>query len=238
LSRLNENLEQEVQVRTQRLQEANKELDTLLYHASHELRSPISSILGLVEVAQMSRKEEEYKNIFEKIAATSKQFARMLRKLRYISEINHDQSAAAFFTLPDLIRKVLDKHAKAIEAGNIQVIQYIEEESLWLSPVLMEGLLENLLENAICYSKEEQALIEIGLRRQAGSWVLWVKDNGIGIAPEAQPHVFDLFYKATEQSKGSGLGLYIVRLIVQKLNAEISLESRLGEGSLFQVRLP
>src|SRR5690606_7414556 len=101
-------------------------------------------------------------------------------------------------------------------------------------------ILNNLLANAIKYHdpRKEEQWINVQVRNSNGTIKLRVSDNGIGIDPEHHSKIFDMFYRGTFQSKGSGLGLYIVKETVVKMNGTIGLKSNSGEGSTFSITLP
>ena len=104
----------------------------------------------------------------------------------------------------------------------------------------MRVILNNLISNAIKYRRHDipLSLIQVNVEVQEDKVLLSVSDNGEGIPDEKLPHIFDMFYRASESSEGSGLGMYIVKNIINKIGGEISLRSKVGEGSTFSVVLP
>jgi signal transduction histidine kinase len=104
----------------------------------------------------------------------------------------------------------------------------------------LKVVLNNLVGNSLKYNdaNKEEKLVELKTSYQNNSLVIQVNDNGIGIAEEHQPKIFDMFYRATERSQGSGLGLYIAKETIEKLGGKISLTSKVGQGTNFSVAIP
>jgi signal transduction histidine kinase len=103
---------------------------------------------------------------------------------------------------------------------------------------LLNTVLQNLIENAIKYASEHTPYVKIRVHRKAGWLHIEVEDNGQGISPEHQPRIFDMFYRATQNAQGTGLGLYILKKSVDRLEGSIEVSSEPGVGSVFTVRLP
>jgi signal transduction histidine kinase len=99
-------------------------------------------------------------------------------------------------------------------------------------------IIENLVENAIQFAKEVKPTLNLYAIDSGNGIMIQVTDNGIGIQSEFHQNVFDMFFRATEKSKGNGLGLYLVKKAVDKLNGTIKLESAFGQGTVIQVYLP
>jgi signal transduction histidine kinase len=104
----------------------------------------------------------------------------------------------------------------------------------------LKVVLNNIIGNALKYSspQKEEQLISIAANFEGNNLKVLIEDNGIGIATEHQPKIFDMFYRASEKSQGSGLGLYIVRETLDKLNGKIEVSSSLGNGSRFRLEIP
>jgi signal transduction histidine kinase len=115
-----------------------------------------------------------------------------------------------------------------VEAG-------IQFQTEW---TLLNAIIQNLIENAIKYSRRQSPYVEIRVWRENGHIMLEVEDNGQGIAREHQVRIFEMFFRATPNSSGRGLGLYILKRSVDKLKGTIDIKSEIGFGSTFTVRLP
>jgi hypothetical protein len=111
----------------------------------------------------------------------------------------------------------------------------VEFSSEW---TLLNAIMQNLIENAIKYSSGDSPYVEIRVSEQDDHVILEVEDNGQGIPDHHQSKIFEMFFRATNNASGSGLGLYILKRSVDRLNGTVELKSQVNEGSTFTVRLP
>ncbi|MFM9840095.1 MAG: sensor histidine kinase [Cyclobacteriaceae bacterium] len=237
VKRINENLEGIVQHRTKLLIDANQELDTFLYRASHDLRSPLSSIIGLCNISSYLTRDE----LVEKVKLTTHGMDRLLSKLKMISEINRPTDYSSF-SLLNAIERVKYRFKMEIENNQIQFrINCPENIVFYTYPDLIEIILSNLIENALFYSKMGDhpiALVEFRANVKADQVEFSVYDNGVGVDNAIRPKLFDMFFKGNEKSLGNGLGLYVVQKSVQTLRGKITMESEQGSYTKFIVQLP
>ncbi len=238
VKRINENLEVIVQQRTQLLKDTNQELDTFLYRASHDLRSPLSSIIGLCNIARHLSQAE----LVEKVKLTTMGMDHMLRKLKMISEINRPTDYSSV-SLLNAVERIKHRFKSEIESSRIQFkISCPENIVFYTYPDLVEIILTNLIENALFYCKMgNQQNPQVEFRAavvHSGLVEFSLYDNGIGIDDTIRPKLFDMFFKGHEKSLGNGLGLYIVQKSVLALGGTITMESEPNRYSRFVVRLP
>lgn len=240
VKRINENLEGLIFERTRLLQEANNELDTFLYRASHDLRSPVCSIIGLCNIATQVPGPEQ-REIFEKAVYTAHSMDKLLKKLRIISEINQPGNYAPI-SLFDMVNDIRQNFQSIISKANIQFNIYCPQDlNFFSNKNLIEAILSNLIENALFYSSikkssEPQVEFKAGLRGDHLEFSIY--DNGVGIDPAIQTKLYDMFFKGHEKSKGNGLGLYIVQKSVLAVKGSITLESEWNQFTKFIVRIP
>lgn len=223
------------------LVKANLELDRFTYSASHDLRAPLSSILGLIAISKATDDPEELRRYLVMMEG------RVLHLDGFIKEIiDHSRNARlevekSEINLHQLVNEIIDDLKFSEQASKVQITNAIPKNlSTHSDARRLRVIVTNLLSNAIRYSdlnKERPIVIIEGTASQKET-VLVVEDNGQGIKAEHQTRVFDMFFRATENSKGSGLGLYIAKETVQRLGGTITLKSQLGSGSTFQVTLP
>lgn len=224
----------------QELKKLNSELDKFVYSASHDLRAPLSSILGLVNVARLEQPQNRdlYLNLIEKSINKLDQFikdiidfSRNARLDLVREEINFDL----------LIQGVLDE-MKYMDENNriLRTIKVIGQGPFYSDSRRLVIIFNNLVSNAIKYhnANVENPFIEIRVEHESHRVKITVSDNGSGVGPEHLDNIFKMFYRATESSKGSGLGLYIVHETVEKLSGTVQVKSVLGQGSSFEVTLP
>ena len=240
IKRINENLESLVAERTKLLEEANRELDTCLYRASHDLRSPVCSIIGLCNIA-LHLSNGESKELVERVVLTTETMDKLLKKLSIISEINQPTNFSSI-TMLDLIENVKADFAKTIQGQNINfTIDCPADLVMYSYPNLIETILSNLIENAFFFSvmkNPNNAKVQLTAAIRQDQIEISVQDNGIGVDNTISHRLFDMFFKGNEYSKGNGLGLYIVQKSVQALDGRIEVESIVGSFAKFVVYLP
>lgn len=224
------------------LQDKNDELTLFIYKASHDLKSPVSSIKGVMALLNESQNMEEVKMFSKAVDSSINQLNTIINDLLVLGRITYGELEYVQVNFKQLINEIL----KSIEfADGFQDINFkIEIDNNAQSCATEKGLLTtivfNLIDNAIKYreNRVEPSYINIHVSLQDKGILLKIIDNGIGIANSQQANVFKMFYRATSASKGSGLGLYIVKTSVLKLGGTISLESIIGKGTTFRLYLP
>ncbi|MEL6535439.1 MAG: HAMP domain-containing sensor histidine kinase [Bacteroidota bacterium] len=238
---INSSLERIIHERTFKLKEALHDLDTFLYESSHALRRPVSSILGLLQVIRLESSADLRNDLTMRLEDTVKGMDNMLQKLIFINTINQEYDLNEEVSIPDTVNRILDKHKPMIEQRNIRLILDIQMDSLISSQHLMVVMLDNLLENAFNFSDttgRRKAVVEVRAHEVEGKMKLLISDNGIGIPAQCKDRIFDLFYRASIMSTGNGLGLYMVKKVVERLEGTISMRSEERSFTAFEVTLP
>jgi signal transduction histidine kinase len=240
INRMNESLETQVFERTRMLAEAHRELDTFLYRASHDMRSPVCSIIGLCNIARQLS-DGEPKELIDRVVNTTVGMDKLLKKLSLISEINQPTDFASF-KLQNILADLKANFAAIISLHKIDFKMNCPDNlEIDSYPNLVYTVLYNLIENAIYYSSIEtnkQPTVQVDARSDGDSVEITIFDNGTGVDPTINDRLFDMFFKGTEKSKGHGLGLYIVDKAVQAMKGKIDVDSELGSYSRFRVTLP
>ncbi len=223
------------------LRKLNEELDRFVYSASHDLRAPLSSVLGLVEIARLeptiSAKDECLGMInvsIQKLDGFINDIIDYSRNQRIDIQPDHvDIEKEVNDVFDDL--KFLDKDGR-IEKSVTQ----IEKRDFITDGRRLSVILKNLISNSIRYHdlEKDNPFIKVEILYKANIAIIIVKDNGIGIDSHHLENIFKMFYRADETSKGSGLGLYIVKETVDKLNGKIEVSSRKNEGTTFTLTIP
>lgn len=215
--------------------------------ASHELRNPLTAIRASIAVMQ-SHPERVHPADVEKlasIAAASTQMSQLVDGLLLLARFDRqapDQSAWRCIALDELVEDLVDLYRDRAEQAQIslksQLIPSIEVNG---DASQLQRLFTNLLTNALQYTPSGGIVI-VSLQRIGAHALINIQDTGIGIAPEQLPRIFDRFWRAdqarSQYEEGSGLGLSIAKTIAQRHQGDITLQSRLGEGSCFQVKIP
>lgn len=219
----------------------NKELDSFVYSISHNLRAPLMSVLGLLDLARnesnavvIQQYHEMMKSSVCKLDDTLKEileYARNARQGLVVGEIDFER----------MINDNFERMQFMPGYERIQKQIFMEGDGPFYSDQYRLSLiLNNLISNAIKYSDpaKETSLIHITIKLFPDKVSLTFKDNGIGIEQDYIQKVFNMFFRATEKNEGAGLGLYIVKEAVEKLEGTIELDSRIGKGTVFKIDLP
>ncbi|WP_339792279.1 ATP-binding protein [uncultured Imperialibacter sp.] len=228
--------EQQLLRSNRELMAVNEELDTFLYRSSHDLIAPVKSIRGLLYLLKVSKDElPQYLDLMEN---------RILRLENTLLEINSyvknskSEPLATNIRLHSLVNEVwadieFIEHADKLTFKN-EVNRDLEIES---DPGLWKMIIHNLLINAIKYhdGRKESSFVRVWHTIDNNVFTLKVEDNGQGIASELLPRVYDMFFRANANSKGSGLGLFLVKKMVGKLGGTINIESEYAKGTLVSV---
>ncbi|HEY8402204.1 MAG TPA: two-component regulator propeller domain-containing protein [Cytophagaceae bacterium] len=233
-------LEETVTQRTSELQEANKQLETLLYRASHDIKGPLKSIIGLTTVGSKDVSDEKALQYFNHILKSTKKLDWLLVDILEITKIKQSPFTREKISFETLVNEAITsfKNFTGFEQINFK-IDIKEDGSFHSDKNLVYSLIQNLIENPIKYadSNKPECYLKITINAVNERARLKFEDNGIGIPLEFQDKVFEMFFKANEYSKGSGLGLYIVKTTVDKLKGKIQMESTPGIGTTFYVDL-
>ncbi|KAA9038127.1 hypothetical protein FW778_15350 [Ginsengibacter hankyongi] len=219
----------------------NAELDSLVYRTSHDLRSPVTSILTLIEIIREEKdeaKRNEYFNLqtktlfrLDSLISDTLDFAKNKRV-----ELNYEP-----VDFRELIESILQDHIFSDNSENIARIVEIEQQGIFVSDkTRLSMVASNLVSNALRYHNLNQdkpwvKIIVIANNTQAE---LVFADNGQGIDEKHIDHIFTMFYRANKKTTGSGIGLYIVKEAVEKLGGAIQIESKINEGTKFTIIIP
>lgn len=223
------------------LKKANAELDSFFYSTSHDLRSPIASILGLTYLAKHQSKDQETLEIFEKIEGRVQKLDEVINDILNYSKNSKRSLSMALLDFNTLLDDVISSIKFAKGAASIRLDYEPSEKNILNGDKdRLVTILSNLISNAVKYHDLSKAdpYIKVTFNKSGGMVTICVSDNGSGIPPKDHLKVFDMFYRASTESQGSGLGLFIVKEAVKKLDGTISLESTPGEGSTFKIEIP
>lgn len=239
---INTNLEAIVEERTLRLSKVNRELDMFLYRASHDLRRPITTLMGLVEVSKLGFDEASARMLFEKINDTAVNMDSMLEKFSMINTINHENYTCCEIDFEEIISYIRQSSVISTYASKIDFdIQIDKKIRLISEPQLITFVLKNLIANSVIFhsrATDRPPMVRLTIKQMGNSIGIELYDNGIGIPPNMLPEIFHLFYRGSEASKGNGLGLYVVQKAIEKLSGEIRVESEENQWTSVHITLP
>jgi signal transduction histidine kinase len=238
LNRNNES-EQSLVRQNELLEKANKELDHFVYSVSHDLRAPLSSILGLTNVYHLSNDDSERAEMVKMIHERALSLDKFIREVLDYSRNARVELRLQTINVKELIGEVVQSLLFIQGKEEIEINMSIDS-SLEVSSdrERMKVVLSNIIGNAFYYrDPAKKSRIEIRSLIENGQWVITIKDNGLGIKKEHVGRIFEMFYKAHDRAQGTGLGLYIVKETLQRLNGEIDVESEYGVGTTFTMTL-
>jgi signal transduction histidine kinase len=221
------------------LVKVNSELDNFVYRVSHDLRAPLLSIKGLISLinfAELSPATTEYIKLIESSAM------RMDNSIQDILEYSRNarfEVKLERINIKDLVHEIFNDIKFSTKSQIELEYQTSGEDSIVTDKFRMSTLLKNMIGNAIKYKRElPDSFIKFHMSQKGKTISMRIIDNGIGISKTSMPKVFDMFYRGSSASFGTGLGLYICKEIMERLNGKIKLKSKLDVGSEFEMLLP
>lgn len=226
------------------LSKINQELDSLVYSVSHNLRAPLSSVLGLLNLANLEEhpRHPEFDAYLKMIEKSVLKLDDTLKEILDYSRNARLEIARDCINLKELCDDCMEKLAFLEGNKEIEIRSSFSgmEIPLYSDAYRLSMILTNMLSNAIKYrdKSKEQQYIHINAKITSCSLTIDFEDNGIGIQPALTGKIFNMFFRGTELSEGAGLGLYIVKQTVDKLNGRILVSSNPGKGTTFTVHLP
>ncbi len=249
LQHVNQQLEQKVEERTTKLKstllqllQTNKELDTFIYRASHDLRGPISRLIGLVNLIRIDPQQEAILKHIDFVEFTAQKMDNMLDKLMNIHAIHSGQIDFEHIDLERFIQSIKKKFQSQMSHQNVFLMTKLPAEKYLVSDlILLNIIVSNLLENTIQFANPKSEVFSIAkLEIKVNEEFIHIKviDNGLGIDPEIQDRIFDMFFRGHANSQGNGLGLYLVKKATEKLNGQIHFKSEPEKLTSFSVILP
>jgi len=253
LELLNAGLEQKVNERTKKLaediivrkklekqlNEKVKEMETLISKLSHDMRSPLASVLGLINIAEMEPKSNKAE-YFDKIKESIQRLDSIIIDLTSTIYVSTMQQKPEVIKFGNMISETLSILRFRENFDKIKFTTTIKQtKDFYSDPKFVHSIIQNLLENAVKYGNYTiDPIVDILVKEDAIGMKIQIADNGIGIEPEYHEKIFNMFFRGTEISKGTGLGLYIVKKAVEKLQGKIQMQSEIRKGTTFTVYLP
>lgn len=227
--------------RHEELVKTNAELDRFVYSASHDLRAPIASLLGLIEVARLERNMDTVGQLLDM------QKRSLLRLDHFIKDIvDHSRNTrleieSESVNFQAIIQSTFEQLHFMEHFNRIKKIVSVKQQNeFYSSPTRLNIIFNNLISNAIKYVdvRKEDPFLKIDVVTDDAEVRIGIADNGEGIPSESVQKIFDMFFRASSRGTGSGLGLYIVREAIRKLGGTIEVHSDYGMGTEFTVVLP
>ena len=261
LEEFNENLETMVQQRTRALNEEintrkeaeekiartnrelskrNTELDNFVYSVSHDLRAPIASVLGLINLAKKDKDISMKLMYLEMINKSALQQDDFIKEILDQSRNSRLEVKREEIMFEPLIDETFTQLKFATSAGqSVERVVTVDQKGPFYSDRWrLKVILNNIISNAIRYRNGKDPVIKVDVLINENLASVAIQDNGKGIEREHLPNVYKMFYRATDDGAGSGLGLYIVKEAIDKLNGQIDIQSEVGKGTVVRFAIP
>lgn len=231
--------EEDLKSTLEELSERNFELDQLMYKTSHDLRSPLSSILGLVNLANLD--PNNHLLYLNKIEGRIKKLDEFIKSMLNYARVNRGEIQFESINLEELIQDCIREldHLENFNAVKTEILVEGKNHIFKSDALRVRIIIGNIISNAYKYYNP---LVKSKLKIRASINPMFaeitIRDNGIGIKREHLKKIFNMFYRATEKSQGSGLGMYIVKQAVDKLKGNTQVKSTFGKGTTIKIVLP
>ncbi len=234
-------LNQQLKRQNDRLEESNSALQDFAYVASHDLKAPLRQVIGLAELIMRKRElltPDKLEELLEVIYKASRDMNQMIEGLLEYARsgiVNEELQSVALNPLFAAIQGIFEEE---IRQSHADFILHAEVDSVTVYPVLFKRLLINLVGNALKYRSEANPIIQVSCTREQDGFLIAVTDNGIGIPADRQEAIFKRFARLNMREDSNGIGLWACKKIVELHNGSISVDSQVGKGTTFSVRVP
>lgn len=223
-----------------RAEESDRLKTAFIANMSHEIRTPLNAIVGFTSLLPDITDDAERQGLLDLVNENTQKLLRIVDDVVSISKIEsgQEQLVMTTFDLNNLLIEAMNYFASKVNP-NVEMKQSFAQESLTITTdmIRLSTIVKHLVSNATKFTT--QGIIEVGYDQpQDGRVVIWVRDTGKGIAEENLERIFERFFKVDEFVPGAGLGLSICRVMAYSLGGEITVDSKLGEGSVFRVSIP
>jgi PAS domain S-box-containing protein len=231
----------EITEKNKELSKINSELDRFVYSVSHDLRSPLLSVKGLVNlILGFDVLDDDIVNCLKLIELSVDRLDATILDILTYSRNSRTELKIETVNIREIAENTYND-LNLLNSFDVDFIVYIQGcESIYTDRLRIQSVIRNLISNAIKYRREDsiRPMVKFTCICKDGFYELEVSDNGKGIAHEYQAKVFDMFFRASSDSIGTGLGLYIVNEIISKMNGNINLFSEPGQGTSIRIALP
>ena len=231
-------------LKSQHLKRLNQVKAQMIRLISHDLRSPLTAIQGLVQISLMSENQlsQRVRENLEMVLYSSRNATELLESILQVEHVGNEAYMLMPLSLSHIARQELQQIAFQAEEMNVTLVEDFDESlKAMVSPQWMGQALGNLIRNALKFTPEG-GQITVSILAHAGEVRCQVQDTGIGIPDKLRPQIFEAFTpsrrKGLRGETTTGLGLYLVKQIVEQHNGRISCESQDGQGACFRVDLP
>jgi len=228
-------------IRNMELQKAYEELDKFAYSVSHDLKDPLSGVLGAIRIALDFKSVEQVHEILFLMKTSIVKLEDYINSLRDYYLLRRGELNLSKIDFNVLFEDILDFYKVYTQSSGVDFsIDVVQDNTFINDKSILELILHNLVSNAIKYQKKDSVnkKVKLSVETESNQAKISISDNGIGIAEASLDDIFRLFFRASDQAEGMGFGLYNVKTAIQKLKGEIEVKSELDQGSTFTVTIP
>ncbi len=216
-------------------------VEQFIYCCSHDLRSPLKSIKGLVKIAEYYSQSAEVYNCFRMIENSAEMMDKLIHALEEFMLVNKHGIKSEPINLDTLINNIIDEYRKEIDSKSIAIQKKTKiAHTINTDHLIFSLIFKHIFNNAISFqdSRKLNKYIDIQLDSTGDLLKLTLKDNGIGIPAAYHQKIFKPFFRASSQSKGQGMGLFLLNNLLNKINATINLQSKEHSGTTIIILIP
>jgi PAS domain S-box-containing protein len=225
------------------LSQRNKEMEEFVYSISHDLKTPLATILGYLEMLESMQEVtlgETQRKYINRIEVAARRMVHLIDDLLLLSRAGKVYTPSELVNIGSIVDEVFNQLALKAKQHKVQFKRSPNMPELFTDRMRLSQVFTNLVDNAIKYSRSDaKPLVEVLYQEDVKEHLFTVRDNGIGIEPDYWNRIFEVFYRLTpDQHEGTGIGLALVRKIVESFGGRVWVESVLGEGSSFKFTIP
>lgn len=228
-------------IKNESLQKAYNELDKFAYSVTHDMRGPLVSLMGAIDIAQDIDDISTIRELLLMMKDSVNNLDEFIQNIHDYYNVNRGQLQITEIDFNDIVQEQLNTYNLTTKMNQVKFTTHVSQNGPFRSdPMSMKIILNNVLSNAFKYQKRNNPdkKVELNIVVENGIANITVADNGIGIAEKYIGDIFNMFFRGTSQETGSGFGLYNVKDALLKLNGEIKVLSVLDEGTTFKIVIP
>lgn len=230
--------EEKLEIQNTELIKAHLELDRFVYSVSHDLRSPLTSVLGLISFIEEETQEQDTRQHAQMIRNSVNRLDEFIKNILSYSRNNRVNLNVEQIAIDETILTIVNALKNSQEAQEIDFIfEFAEAQPFFSDQLRLNTILENLISNAIKHHKKEEVyrFIKIKTFFNVEKLHITIEDNGVGIDEEYHDKIFDMFYRVSSDTDGTGIGLYIVKDSIKNIQGSIELKSQKEVGTIFTI---
>jgi signal transduction histidine kinase len=224
------------------LKKINSELDTFVYRVTHDLRTPVLSIIGLIDLIKLDTEKTISENItlINLVSESTQRLDKTIQEILYYSRNARLNLEIKTINIRDTVTNIYNDMRFSTNTMIELEANFNSVSNIVTDIYRFETIIKNIINNAVKYSNPDikNPYIKFNIEENENNYIITISDNGQGIKKEHVDKIFNMFFRGTSNSVGTGLGLFIVKEAVEKLMGEIKVTSILNEGTTFIIQLP